>query len=654
MGACFVTTSRLVLQDNKFSNIWDHFTFVKNVGEGMGGPVVAAWRKNKDSDRPYALKKLSKNISYNRRLFEMEVSILRELDHPNIIKLVDCFEDAQYFFVATDLCDGRDLAARVCEFPYFTEQMAARLIRRMLEIVQYCHTKGVIHRDLKPANFVFSTKSDNSASHLADEMKLIDFGTAAFVQDHKKYRSKVGTVFYQAPELSAKTALSGFELKKADVWAVGVMAGLLIMGRPPVLGNDVDEIRTNAQRFGPDFSDCSISEDARDFIELVLDPDPLRRPSPAECLAHQWVAGDLAAAPQFPIALDVLDKLRVFAARCFAERTEQKIRKAALIGRRYSNREIHLLRTFSSNDVLRKKYSSRRLVVDDGNGGRPPGPPEASVSGSKRRKGAGGGDGPGTAGGKGGRRRSAEALNIPKISEESSPNSNAFRPDALSPRVVSAYNPSPCVLTQANLNLVAARRTATAPCRSPSLSAAHGARAGSPSLSVPSTRGGSLSWQAPPMPSDVASYLSDLDTERVVSEQLVASERFDLATIVRDIRGDAVMKVSDLASALDSLALSKRASSIDRQIIVSTPSRRISAPSPPHSLTPLSLAPLSLAGRPLSPRRSMSAPLSPRPDQVHSPRPVDGPELNSPDDDRPMRSESFSFGADVLLQTLSS
>ncbi len=58
----------------------------------------------------------------------------------------------------------------------------------------------------------------------------------------------VGTVFYVAPELSTKTCLSCFELKKADIWAVGVMDGLLIMGRPPVMGNNADEIRMNAVR----------------------------------------------------------------------------------------------------------------------------------------------------------------------------------------------------------------------------------------------------------------------------------------------------------------------------------------------------------------------------------------------------------------------
>merc|ERR1719499_1465854 len=101
----------------------------------------------------------------------------------------------------------------------------------MLECLRYLQTLNIVHRDLKPENFVFETRARGS------KMILVDFGCAKIVDRKKVYSDIVGTPYYLAPESASKRARrTGSILMASDVWAVGIIAYVMMTGEPPFSG----------------------------------------------------------------------------------------------------------------------------------------------------------------------------------------------------------------------------------------------------------------------------------------------------------------------------------------------------------------------------------------------------------------------------------
>jgi calcium-dependent protein kinase len=112
--------------------------------------------------------------------FFMEIDIMRQLDHPNIVRLFEVFQDEKRFYLVTELCTGGELFDEITKRSHFSEQDAASIIKQVLSAVAYCHAKQICHRDLKPENILFdSNKQTNS-------IKLIDFGASQRFDPSKK------------------------------------------------------------------------------------------------------------------------------------------------------------------------------------------------------------------------------------------------------------------------------------------------------------------------------------------------------------------------------------------------------------------------------------------------------------------------------------
>ena len=134
-----------------------------------------------------------------------EIDILKELDYPNIVRVIETFEWKGKISIVMELCSGGDLYTRD---PY-TEMEAARIISSVLSAIAYMHSKNVVHRDLKFENVLFVNTSPIS------DVKLIDFGLSKVYVD-KKLTDISGTIYTMAPEV-----LRGNHTEKADIWSIG-------------------------------------------------------------------------------------------------------------------------------------------------------------------------------------------------------------------------------------------------------------------------------------------------------------------------------------------------------------------------------------------------------------------------------------------------
>ncbi len=180
-------SNKFVFKKNFFvtsgKKIEESYEFDKEVlGLGSFGKVVMA--KNKDSGVKRAIKVIPKTNIENKNKILSEIKILKTLDHPNIVKLYETFEDDQNFYMVFEICKGGELFDTIIERGHFSEEEAKELFRHMVKALHHCHQNGICHRDLKPENFLFTEKNDLSA------IKMIDFGLSIFFKNQNNSSKK--------------------------------------------------------------------------------------------------------------------------------------------------------------------------------------------------------------------------------------------------------------------------------------------------------------------------------------------------------------------------------------------------------------------------------------------------------------------------------
>jgi calcium-dependent protein kinase len=332
----------------------------KEIGHGHYGVV----RKCMDRETKawYAIKSIRKSKVGKVDVLRREVALLKECDHPNIIKLIEVHEDQKYLHLITELCTGGELFDRIIEKTqsdegHFSERDAAGLVRCILDAISYCHDKAIVHRDLKPENFLFSSKDEKAAV-----IKIIDFGLSRHDHDVKQgiMNTKVGTPYYVAPEV-----LNREYTKSCDIWSIGVITYILLCGYPPFYGDTDNQIfeavRTAKFDFpSPDWD--GISDSAKEFICSLLQRTPSKRLTAAQALEHSWIK---EMTPQSNGKM--FDRMRqqrkssiAFAPLSIAFikfRDMQKLKKAALayLATNATNDDIVILKdVFATIDVKKK------------------------------------------------------------------------------------------------------------------------------------------------------------------------------------------------------------------------------------------------------------------------------------------------------------
>lgn len=200
-----------------------------------------------------------------------------------------------------ELCDGEELFEHLTSIGKFSEADAAKIIKQILSAIKHLHDKNIAHRDLKPENIIFMKSNEKTEINI----KLIDFGLSKLLGINGKIMmTKLGTPYYVSPEV-----LEGNYDKRCDLWAVGVIAFILLSGSPPFNGRNEIEVFNKIRCCDYEFPEKQwnyISEDAKDFIAKLLHPDPNKRMTAEHGLKHLWL---INASEKVEICPDVLNLL---------------------------------------------------------------------------------------------------------------------------------------------------------------------------------------------------------------------------------------------------------------------------------------------------------------------------------------------------------
>jgi calcium-dependent protein kinase len=135
----------------------------------------------------FAIKEICKEkVKNDIHLLKMELDILRSLDHPNIIKFYEAYQDPKNFYLSMEYCCGGELMQRLLQDGNLVESEVKRLMKQIFSSIFHLHSKGIVHRDLKPDNFLFDTKKP-----ITRELKLIDFGLSKHYDPDSQLKSVI-------------------------------------------------------------------------------------------------------------------------------------------------------------------------------------------------------------------------------------------------------------------------------------------------------------------------------------------------------------------------------------------------------------------------------------------------------------------------------
>ncbi|XP_049850737.1 probable myosin light chain kinase DDB_G0271550 [Schistocerca gregaria] len=231
----------------------------------------------------FAAKVINKNmLEDDLELLRREISVMRKIDHQNVLKLHEIYEDKHRLYIIMELVEGSELFDRIVEKGYYSEKNARNIIIQILSAVAYLHSIGIVHRDLKPENLLCSGTGDKEI------VKIADFGLSKIFSDEEQLRTSCGTPGYVAPEVLMCMPYD----KSIDMWGIGIITYILLAGYPPFYAENDSALFEKIMNAEYDFDDeCwqDVSELGKDFIKHLLIKDPQKRWTVSMAMNHPWV-----------------------------------------------------------------------------------------------------------------------------------------------------------------------------------------------------------------------------------------------------------------------------------------------------------------------------------------------------------------------------
>ena len=263
------------------------FDIMSGLGAGAFGRVFKV--RHAKSKTIFAIKQISKKLIKSQNMINQiknEIRIMYNLDHENIIKLYNHFEEEEYIYLIIEFAEGGQLWQKLNEVTRFNEETVKNFMRDIINAVDYLHSRepAIIHRDIKPENLLLNKKN---------RVKLADFGWSNFFNDNKRV-TYCGTLEYLAPEMISE---AGHD-KMLDIWSLGVLIFELLTGKAPFAPTEAikdqkiqqkmleENILSGKLNFPDDFPQL-----AKDLVIKLLKKNPAHRLTTQQMREHPWFSG---------------------------------------------------------------------------------------------------------------------------------------------------------------------------------------------------------------------------------------------------------------------------------------------------------------------------------------------------------------------------
>ena len=287
----------------------DDYHILERIGEGSFGKVYKGRRKY--SGLIVALKFISKQGKSAKDIMNLrqEISILKGLNHQNIITMLDSFETDQEFCVVTEYAQG-ELFQVLEDDQKLPEDEVRKIAIQLVRALEYLHANRIIHRDMKPQNILIGAKQ---------QVKLCDFGFARAMSNKTTVLTSIkGTPLYMAPELVKELPYN----HTVDLWSLGVILYELAVGKPPFYTNSIYSLIHLIVK-DPVVYPPTLSDEFQSFLKGLLNKEPSNRLGWPDLLDHPFV---LESQEEMNVRMAVLEQMKSIPRYYEARGTEKKLK----------------------------------------------------------------------------------------------------------------------------------------------------------------------------------------------------------------------------------------------------------------------------------------------------------------------------------------
>ena len=279
------------------------YLYGRLIGQGAFGKVNLGL--NVLTGRVVAIKSFNKkNLDKNKKDLNRilyETNLMKKLDHPNITKIFETFENDKYFLISMEYINGGNLFSFVKKRRKISEKISKYLFRQIILGLNHIHSHNIVHRDIKLENILIDFKNN---------IKICDFGIGTILKssDDLLYE-QWGTPIYMSPEvlLSNKKNNIGYKGFPVDIWACGIALYIMLSGTFPfITDNNESEISSfnDKSKRSETYYDKeikfaiinkepndieNISIEAKDLLNGILNKDPNKRLTIEQILSHPWL-----------------------------------------------------------------------------------------------------------------------------------------------------------------------------------------------------------------------------------------------------------------------------------------------------------------------------------------------------------------------------
>ena len=255
--------------------------YIETIDCGSFGTVLHVF--DKKLFKEIAVKVINKtklSASYINKIKE-EISILKKLDHPNIVKFYGFVEANSQLLIKMEYIKYGTLKHWMNNQKTILEEEASTILRNILSATEYLHRRRICHRDLKPENIMFSREND------LNSIKIVDFGLSTSNLNKLINNDYCGTYIYMAPELIEKKLY----FISVDMWSIGILMFMLLnKGKHPFyIKGDKKNIIADKIKHGKFEFYEEVTPLAKNLISKLLEPNPSWRYTAYQALKHPWI-----------------------------------------------------------------------------------------------------------------------------------------------------------------------------------------------------------------------------------------------------------------------------------------------------------------------------------------------------------------------------
>ena len=271
---------------------------------GPSDQCTMYYAREKESSLHYTIKEVPKTQAsqLDSEVIQKEVTILSQLDHPNILKVFETIDSARSYYIVYEHISGGSLRERVKKCG--DEALVAKFIYDVILGLNYMHKQGFVHCDVNPNNIMISNQTEESIA------KIVGFAFA------RKFDEGINGLEFIDPTYTSPELLTAGQLSPhCDLWSVGIMLYSLLVGKLPFYCRNIDGILNEISSCRLDFVNPNftcLSMAARDLISKLLERNPNTRITAEQALSHIWLQ---QSQTNYIINYNTLHKLKNFQVR---------------------------------------------------------------------------------------------------------------------------------------------------------------------------------------------------------------------------------------------------------------------------------------------------------------------------------------------------